>query len=160
MGIELIGREKEIQDILNALRSGQSVVLIAPRRFGKTSIMMEIQNRLSEEKYYTGNIDLFTIPDLGQLSYEITGQVLKNRKFEESFIKLKNNLGEILTNIKFREEIQDAEFILSFTKPQKDPWEQLRSSIRYIDHLPQSIKRRYVLLLMSSVILKNLMVRR
>lgn len=74
--------------------------------------MMEIQNRLSEEKYYTGNIDLFTIPDLGQLSYEITGQVLKNRKFEESFIKLKNNLGEILTNIKFREEIQDAEFIL------------------------------------------------
>ena len=132
-GIELIGREKEIRDILNALRSGQSVVLIAPRRFGKTSIMMEVQQRLAEDKYYTGSIDLFTIPDLGQLAYEITGQVLKNRKFEESFIKLKNNLGEILTNIKFREEIQDAEFILSFGKPPKDPWEQLRSSVRYIE---------------------------
>lgn len=141
-GVELIGREKEIKDILNALRSGQSVVLIAPRRFGKTSIMMEVQHRLAEEKYYTGSIDLFTIPDLGQLAYEITGQVLKNRKFEESFIKLKNNLGEILTNIKFREEIQDAEFILSFGKPQKDPWEQLRSSVRYIESFAAKHKKK------------------
>jgi len=141
-GVELIGRDKEIKDILNALRSGQSVVLIAPRRFGKTSIMMEVQHRLAEEKYYTGSIDLFTIPDLGQLAYEITGQVLKNRKFEESFIKLKNNLGEILTNIKFREEIQDAEFILSFGKPQKDPWEQLRSSVRYIESFAAKHKKR------------------
>jgi AAA+ ATPase superfamily predicted ATPase len=132
-GDELIGREKEIMEILNTLRSGQSVVLIAPRRFGKTSIMMEVLRRLSDEKYYTGNIDLFTIPDLGQLAYEITGQVLRNRKLEEAFVKLKNNLGEILTNIKFREEIQDAEFILSFGKPQKDSWEQLRSSVRYIE---------------------------
>ena len=132
-GDELIGREKEIREILNTLRLGQSVVLIAPRRFGETSIMMEVLRRLSGEKYYTGHIDLFTIPDLGQLAYEITGQVLKNRKLEEAFIKLKNNLGEILTNIKFREEIQDAEFILSFGKPQKDPWEQLRSSVRYIE---------------------------
>ena len=132
-GNELIGREKEIKEILNTLRSGQSVVLIAPRRFGKTSIMMEALRRLSDDKYFTGSIDLFTIPDLGQLAYEITGQVLKNRKLEEAFNKLKNNLGEILTNIKFREEIQDAEFILSFGKPEKDKWEQLRSSIKYIE---------------------------
>lgn len=141
-GTDLIGREKEIREIMNTLRAGQSVVLIAPRRFGKTSIMMEVQHRLSEEKYYTGNIDLFTIPDLGQLAYEITGQVLKNRKYEEAFIKLKNNMGEILTNIKFREEIQDAEFILSFGKPQKDSWEQLRSSVRYIESFAAKHKRK------------------
>lgn len=132
-GDELIGREKEIMEILNALRSGQSVVLIAPRRFGKTSIMMEALQRLSDDKYFTGSIDLFTITDIGQLAYEITGQVLKNRKLEEALNKLKSNLGEILTNIKFREEIQDAEFILSFGKPEKDKWEQLRSSIQFIE---------------------------
>jgi uncharacterized protein len=141
-GNELIGREKEIKDILNALRSGQSVVLIAPRRFGKTSIMMEVLHRISEENFYTGNIDLFTIPDLTQLAYEITGQVLKNKKLEDAFIKLKNNLGEILTNIKFRNEIQDAEFILSFGKPQKDPWDQLRSSVRYIESFAAKHKKK------------------
>jgi hypothetical protein len=108
-GEELIGREKEIKEIIQTLKAGQSIALIAPRRFGKTSIMMEVLHRLSKENYYSGSIDIFTIPDISQLAYEITGQVLKNRKMDEALTKLKNNLGEILTNIKFREEIQDAE---------------------------------------------------
>ena len=141
-GEELIGREKEIKEIIQTLKAGQSVALIAPRRFGKTSIMMEVQHRLVKENYYSGSIDIFTIPDIGQLAYEITGQVLRNRKMDEALIKLKNNLGEILTNIKFREEIQDAEFILSFGKPQKEPWEQLRSSLRYIESFSSKYKKK------------------
>jgi hypothetical protein len=141
-GNELIGREREVSEILHTLKSGQSVVLIAPRRFGKTSIMMEVLNRLNQEKYFTGNIDVFTIPDLGQLAYEITRQVLKNRKLDESFNKLKNNLGEILTNIKFRKEIEGAEFILSFGKPQKDLWEQLKSAVKYIEFFASKYKRK------------------
>jgi uncharacterized protein len=141
-GEELIGREKEIKEIIQTLKAGQSVALIAPRRFGKTSIMMEVLHRLVKENYYSGSIDIFTIPDIGQLAYEITGQVLRNRKMDEALIKLKNNLGEILTNIKFREEIQDAEFILSFGKPQKEPWDQLRSSLRYIESFSSKYKKK------------------
>lgn len=103
---------------------------------------MEVLNRLRSEQYFSGNIDIFTIPDIGQLAYEITGQVLKNRKLDEALNKLKHNLGEILSNIKFRKEIEDAEFILSFGKPQKDPWEQLRSSVRYIDSFASKYKKK------------------
>jgi AAA+ ATPase superfamily predicted ATPase len=141
-GVELIGREKEIGEIFRTLKAGQSVVLIAPRRFGKTSIMMEVINRLASENYYTGHIDLFTIPDIGKLAFEITGQVLKNRKLDESLNKLKQNIGEILTNIKFRKEIEGAEFILSFGRPQRDPWEQLSSSIKYIDDFAEKHKKK------------------
>jgi uncharacterized protein len=141
-GDELIGRKKEIQEMLLTLKSGQSVVLIAPRRFGKTSIMMEVMNQLAKENYFTGSIDVFTIPDLFQLAYEITGQVLKNKKLDEAFVKLKHNLGEILTNIRFRKEIEDAEFILSFGKPLKDPWEQLRSSLQYIESFALKYKKK------------------
>lgn len=141
-GDELIGRKKEVQEILLTLKSGQSVVLIAPRRFGKTSIMMEVTNQLAKEGYFTGSIDVFTVPDLFQLAYEITGQVLKNRKMDEALVKLKHNLGEILTNIKFRKEIEDAEFILSFGKPLKDPWEQLRSSVHYIESFALKHKKK------------------
>jgi len=142
-GEELIGRGKEIKEIIQTLKAGQSVVLIAPRRFGKTSIMMEVLHRLSRENYYTGNVDIFTIPDLGQLAYEITGQVLKNRKLDKALNKLKHNLGEILKNIKFRNEIQDAEFILSFGIQQKDPWEQLRSSVMYIESFTAKYKKKF-----------------
>jgi uncharacterized protein len=141
-GAELVGREKEIEEILQTLKAGQSVVLIAPRRFGKTSIMKEVLNRLKEEKYYTGSIDIFTIPALNRLAFEITSQVLKNRKLDESLTKLKNNLGEILTNIKFRNEIQDAEFILSFGKPEKDSWEQLKSSTQFIESFSAKYKKK------------------
>ena len=85
-GAELVGREKEITEIFHTLKAGQSVALVAPRRFGKTSIMNEVLNRLREESYYTGSIDVFTIPTLNQLAFEITGQVLKNRKLDESLI--------------------------------------------------------------------------
>jgi Cdc6-like AAA superfamily ATPase len=132
-GEELIGREEEINEIIQTIKAGQSVALIAPRRFGKTSIMMEVMNRLNREKFFTGSIDIFTVPDIEQLAFEITSQVLKNRKLDEALNKLKRNLGEILTNIKFRKEIEGAEFILGFGKPQNDPWEQLRSSLRFIE---------------------------
>ena len=141
-GDELIGRKKEVQQILLTLKSGQSVVLIAPRRFGKTSIMLEVMNLLAKENYFTGSIDVFTIPDLFQFAYEITGQVLKNRKMDDALIKLKHNLGEILTNIKFRQEIEDAEFILSFGKPVKDPWEQLRASVHFIESFAMKHKKK------------------
>jgi hypothetical protein len=132
-GEELIGREKEINEIIQTIKAGQSVALIAPRRFGKTSIMMEVMNRLNHEKYFIGSIDIFTVPDIEQLAFEITYQVLKNRKLDEALNKLKRNLGEILTNIKLRKEVEGAEFILGFGKPQNDPWEQLRSSVRFIE---------------------------
>jgi len=118
-GSELIGRENEISQILQTLKAGQSIAIIAPRRFGKTSIMLEVLQRLSKNGYFTGNIDIFTIPNIGQLALEITGQVLKNRKLDEAFNKLRTNLTEILKNVKFRNEIQDAEFILSFGKTEK-----------------------------------------
>jgi len=79
-GSELIGRENEISQILQTLKAGQSIAIIAPRRFGKTSIMLEVLQRLSKNGYFTGNIDIFTIPNIGQLALEITGQVLKKPK--------------------------------------------------------------------------------
>jgi uncharacterized protein len=142
-GRELIGREKEINEIIQTIKAGQSVALIAPRRFGKTSIMMEVLNRLSRDKFYTGDIDIFTIPDIEQLAFEITFQVLKNRKLDEALKKLKYNLGEILTNIKFRKEVEDSEFILSFGKPQKDPWEQLRSSVSFIESFALKYNKKF-----------------
>lgn len=142
-GSELIGRENEVKEIINTLKAGQSVVLIAPRRFGKTSIMTEVLNRLSSQNYFTGAVDLFTTPDLGQLAFEITGQVLKNKKLDEALSRLKNNLGEILSNINFRQEIEDAEFILGFGKPQKNPWEQLRSSVRFIESFSIKHKKKF-----------------
>jgi AAA+ ATPase superfamily predicted ATPase len=48
IGEDFIDREKEIAQILEALKK-DSVLLIAPRRFGKTSIMRRMEKELSEQ---------------------------------------------------------------------------------------------------------------
>ncbi len=48
IGDDFIDREKEIAQILAALKK-DSVLLIAPRRFGKTSIMRRLKELLDQE---------------------------------------------------------------------------------------------------------------
>jgi hypothetical protein len=60
-GKDLIGRDKELEDIKSLLKIGQSVILTAPRKYGKTSLILELLRQLKEEKYYVGLIDLFGI---------------------------------------------------------------------------------------------------
>jgi hypothetical protein len=48
-GRDLIGRDKEITTILHLLKAGQSVVVIAPGRFCKTSLMFEVLRKIKHE---------------------------------------------------------------------------------------------------------------
>lgn len=83
-GKNFIGREKEIALLMEYMKMGQSVVLIAPRRFGKTSLILEVLQRLKKQGYYTAFIDVFTNPGIDLLSLSITGEVLKNHKLSAS----------------------------------------------------------------------------
>jgi len=47
MGDDFFNRKKEIQEILSSLKK-DSVLLISPRRYGKTSLMREIEKELRE----------------------------------------------------------------------------------------------------------------
>ena len=58
-GNAFVGRDKEIKEIQTYLEMGQSVVLIAPRRFGKTSLVLEVLRRMKRKKHYTGFVDIF-----------------------------------------------------------------------------------------------------
>jgi uncharacterized protein len=45
-GDEFIGRENEIKQLINLVKSGQSIVILAPRRYGKTSLMNKVLESL------------------------------------------------------------------------------------------------------------------
>lgn len=57
-GSYFINRKKEISQIKNDLISGNNIILYAPRRYGKTSLIMEILKKLKKEKVKTVYIDL------------------------------------------------------------------------------------------------------
>lgn len=52
-------RENEIKTLKNTLKSGQNVIIISPRRYGKTSLIKKVLSDLKREGLLTVYIDLF-----------------------------------------------------------------------------------------------------
>jgi AAA+ ATPase superfamily predicted ATPase len=132
-GDQLIGRDLILDQIENLVLSGQSVVLIAPRRFGKSSILLETLNRLKSKNVYQGYIDIFSTPTKRILSEKITETVLSNKSLDSAFHKLKTNIKEILKQIELKQSIEDFEFILDFADKQSDADILLSKAIDFIN---------------------------
>ncbi|MCD6565764.1 MAG: ATP-binding protein [Bacteroidales bacterium] len=132
-GRDFIGREKELALLMEYMKMGQSVVLIAPRRFGKTSLVLEVLNRLKKQKYYTAFVDVFTNPILDLLSSEITEEVLKNHKLHKQFIAAKNSATALIQNLKLKAVLDDFQFIIGFADNTKNEWDLISESIDFVD---------------------------
>ena len=143
-GDQLIGRQKEIETINRYLDMGQSVVLIAPRRYGKTSLLLEILQQRKKRGDYTASVDFFTTPDILSLAAEITTRVLSNKKWSWSVYQLRTHLVDMMKNLQFRQAIDQYEFILGFGNPQPDTWELLTESLKLIDRFASSNKKRII----------------
>jgi uncharacterized protein len=134
IGEDLIGRDKELRLIKELLLAGQSVVIIAPRRMGKTSLMIELINQLKAENYFTINIDLFSTSNIPTLSRRIVESVFSNNKLDKYFRQALVNIADVFKNISFKSEIEDFSFILEFeNKAKTAPLELLQDSINMID---------------------------
>ena len=158
-GNNLIGRDKEIRLIKELILAGQSIVIIAPRRMGKTSLMMELIRQLKEDGYFTCNIDVFSTSDISSLAHRITESVFANNKLDKYFRQAVSNITEAFSNLKFKSEIEDYSYILEFNSKSKSaPFDLLEDSLNLIDFMRPRIKKRCLLRLMNLVILKNLMV--
>lgn len=48
-GDDLTDREEIVEEIVRNIKGGQSLILVAPRRYGKTSVILEAISRLREE---------------------------------------------------------------------------------------------------------------
>ena len=58
---DFCNRDREIEDLLRYARNGDHVVLFSPRRYGKSSLVKVIFERLEQEGFLTVYVDLFPI---------------------------------------------------------------------------------------------------
>ena len=63
-GADLADRERELETILNEARSGSRLFLISPRRYGKTSLLLEARARLRTEEIPAAYVDLYRATSL------------------------------------------------------------------------------------------------
>lgn len=125
IGENLIGREKEVSNIYEMVSQGQSVILIGPRRIGKTSIMLEVLDRLRKAGFFTGKIDLFNVVSKRELAEKIVDSTLENAKIKHFIKQIKENLSEALKQIEIKQTIADFEYTISLLDTKKDEWQIL-----------------------------------
>lgn len=119
-GEDLVGREKELQLILNMLRDAQSVVLVSPRRYGKTSLVLEVLDRLKKEGYFVGDIDIFRVLSREELAQKITETTVENRKIKKIVKHLRESLAAAFRQVEIKSVIEEYEFILSLVEKKLD----------------------------------------
>lgn len=114
-------REEEIKTLFLDLASGQNVILYSPRRFGKTSLILEVIRRLKKEDCLCVYVDLFPISSRRDFAQRLASAIAKDtsRKIEEVVQKIKNYLPRITPKIVLKGET-DLEFDLEFEDRELD----------------------------------------
>jgi hypothetical protein len=135
LGNDLIGRNSELSLIKELLLAGQSVVIVAPRRMGKTSLMIELINQLKKQEFFITHIDVFSTSNIPTLARRIVESVFSNNKLDKYFRQALVNMADVFKNLKFKSEIEDFSFILEFNnKAKTDPLDLLADSLKLIDN--------------------------
>lgn len=64
-------RRDELAEIVADVRAGQDVVLLAPRRYGKTSLLWRAAQQLTRSKVLVAQVDLMTTPTQAKLAEKL-----------------------------------------------------------------------------------------
>lgn len=60
-GSDFCDRKQELAELERLVQDGQSIVLSSPRRYGKTSLALHLQERLREQRFLTVYVDFFSV---------------------------------------------------------------------------------------------------
>ncbi len=91
-------REKETTDLIEEIKNGNNVTLIAPRRIGKTGLVQHVYAQDSvKQNYYTFLIDIYATKNLAEFIQELGRGILqslkpKGKKVVEYFLNCLHSL--------------------------------------------------------------------
>jgi hypothetical protein len=71
-------RRVELAELTADALAGQDVVLFAPRRFGKSSLVWRASQELMAQKALVAQVDLMTTPTLGRLAEKLAQSILED----------------------------------------------------------------------------------
>jgi hypothetical protein len=71
-------REAEVQELEFDLRNGQDVVVFAPRRYGKSSLVWRVMQRLLAAGIHVAYVNLMTAPTKEKLAEKLAGAVYES----------------------------------------------------------------------------------
>lgn len=133
-----INRKKEISQLKDELLSGTNVILYAPRRYGKTSLISGILDDLKKDGVKTVYIDFFQVYSLENFIHLYASKVMENCGFsmKKAITSLKTYIRGIMPSIGLDD---DGKPFLSFSYNTSVPKEY---SLLDVLDLPNKVKSK------------------
>ena len=109
-----IGRERETKRLLDNFKGGINVILMSPRRLGKTSVVKHVCNKLDDKDIITVYLDIFGCKSEYDFYNKLATEVLKQTasKHELWFEEAKEFLYRLTPKISFSPE-PNSDFSIS-----------------------------------------------
>ncbi len=128
--LEFTDREKESKQLTSNFRSLVNTVLLSPRRWGKTSLINKVAEKLGQKEsgLKICQIDLFNVRTEEGFYISLATEILKSTstKWEETAQNAKNFLSRLLPRITFSPDNQnEISFGISWEELKKNPDEIL-----------------------------------
>ncbi len=134
-GANFTDRQKEKKEILDSLMAGQNLILFAPRRYGKSSLLREIMRGLDKEEFLTLWIDVSEVSTIRGFLERIVNQINEFSKVTKLTGFIKTTLPKFLSM--FRVGLGD--FNITITAPSQAELDEL--SLEIFD-LPEKLARK------------------
>ena len=127
-GDDFIGREDELTRLRESVESGNHVLLVGPRRIGKSSIIAELARRLTKEGWVAIKVDVQHSADEPAMLHELFEGL---RKSGLSFPTLQNvaTLIDRFRNVFRNVKVSAGSFSAELTDGHAD-WESAASSVK------------------------------
>lgn len=150
---ELIGRSGDVASVSTSLAEGINIVLVGPRRTGKTSVADAAVEACRRTGAYTATVDLFLLADPASLATELTVAVLRNRSVLARAIERANRAPEHLlealsttATLRARADLgTDLEISVAPSRADRDPVRALRAAFELPQRIAEADGRRIVL---------------
>lgn len=152
-GDDFFGREKDENYIWNKIKEGNSILLSAPRRVGKTSLAKRQLLRAKNEKWRTLEIDLEEIKSEEGFIKKFVEELEKQTWWGSIKKDLKKSIKEWLNSITLSGEYEGIKGEIKYNASTKDPYDNLNKLLHH--DKPMLIMFDELTVLLSSFIKKE-----
>lgn len=130
-GEDFFGREKDLKFTWGELQNGNSLIISAPRRVGKTSLAKKLLGIAREQSWNTVELNLEEIRSEEDFIRHLINKLSETSFFKKTKRDFKEKLASIAEKIEPKISAGDVEIALSWQNRRNEVYEDLEKALEY-----------------------------
>ncbi len=138
----IVGREKEIQTLKTYINFGQHTVIVAPRRYGKTTLANKVLDDLKDE-YLIVKLDIFEATNIEEICDLYLNAIYSSIGIVNFLHKAKESIFNLLDNFNLSYEVEGIKLGYEISKEQ-DINKKIQKTFNFADKFARLTSKKMI----------------